>query len=325
MALLTRFSGYFPGYSDDIRKSRGDLTFAVLKAHTKNRGGRVTLASSDPRDPPRIDFRSFEEGTDASGDDLTAVVDGVRRVRRMAQTMQSVLLAEDTPGAELTGEDALKAYVRQHSWGHHASCTCAIGPRDQSGVLTSDFRVHGTEGLRVCRRQRLSAHSRLFHRLCDLHDRRESGRRHSWETRPTRALKGVAGGPGFEPRLTESEVRCSTVELSPNGRLAKRRRFLANRAARRKWKAASATERSWRRPACLSRGLPYSHISLRATKPWSPRAPAPPCALTPARERSRSPSASWGRRGGRRAGPCSGRDRPRRPRRRGSRGYARWG
>ena len=149
MALLTRFSGYFPGYSDDIRSSRGDLTFAVLKAHTKNRGGRVTLASRDPRDPPRIDFRSFEEGTDASGDDLTAVVDGVRRVRRMAEAMQGVLLAEGTPGAELTGKDALKDYVRRHSWGHHASCTCAIGPRDQSGVLTSDFRVHGTEGLRV--------------------------------------------------------------------------------------------------------------------------------------------------------------------------------
>jgi choline dehydrogenase len=149
MALLTRFSGYFPGYSDDIRKSRGDLTFAVLKAHTKNRGGRVTLASRDPRDPPRVDFRSFEEGTDASGDDLTAVVDGVRRVRRMAAAMQGVLLAEDAPGAEQASEDALKTYVRQHSWGHHASCTCAIGPRDQSGVLTSDFRVHGTEGLRV--------------------------------------------------------------------------------------------------------------------------------------------------------------------------------
>ncbi len=33
--------GYFTGYSDIIRRSRGDLTFAVLKAHTNNRGGRV--------------------------------------------------------------------------------------------------------------------------------------------------------------------------------------------------------------------------------------------------------------------------------------------
>ena len=54
MALLTRFSGYFPGYSDVIRKSHDDLTFALLKAHTNNRGGTVKLSgrsSRPPRDP----------------------------------------------------------------------------------------------------------------------------------------------------------------------------------------------------------------------------------------------------------------------------------
>ena len=150
MALLTRFSGYFPGYSDVIRRSRGDLTFTVLKAHTNNRGGRVTLATSDPRDPPRVDFHYFEEGTDVSGDDLTAVVDGVRRVRAMTAAMRrEVLMREDTPGPELTDEESLKQYVRDHAWGHHASCTCPIGPREAGGALASDFRVHGTEGLRV--------------------------------------------------------------------------------------------------------------------------------------------------------------------------------
>jgi choline dehydrogenase-like flavoprotein len=39
--------------------------------------------------------------------------------------------------------------VRNTAWGHHASCSCAIGAREQNGVLSSDFRVHGTEGLRV--------------------------------------------------------------------------------------------------------------------------------------------------------------------------------
>jgi len=39
--------------------------------------------------------------------------------------------------------------VRNHAWGHHASCTCAIGPIEQGGVLSSDFRVHGVHGLRV--------------------------------------------------------------------------------------------------------------------------------------------------------------------------------
>ena len=39
--------------------------------------------------------------------------------------------------------------MRSVAWGHHASCTCAIGPREGRGVLGSDFRVYGTEGLRV--------------------------------------------------------------------------------------------------------------------------------------------------------------------------------
>jgi choline dehydrogenase len=150
MGLLTRFSGYFPGYSDVIRASRGDLTFAILKAHTRNCGGSVALASSDPRDPPRIDFRFFEEGTDESGDDLAAVVEGVRRIRRMAGPMQrELLMPEDTPGPEVADDQSLRQYIRQHAWGHHASCTCPIGSREKFGVLASDFRVHGVRGLRV--------------------------------------------------------------------------------------------------------------------------------------------------------------------------------
>ena len=41
------------------------LSWAVLKAHTENRAGTVELASADPRDPPKIDFHYFEEGSDA--------------------------------------------------------------------------------------------------------------------------------------------------------------------------------------------------------------------------------------------------------------------
>jgi choline dehydrogenase len=151
MALLTRFSGYFSGYSDKIRKSRDDLTFALLKAHTNNRGGTVTLKSSDPRDPPRVDFHYFEEGTDQSGDDLAAVVGGIRHVRRMSEKLQSsnLILAEEIPGVELQNDEQLRQFVREHAWGHHASCTCAIGALNAGGVLTSDFRVHGTTGLRV--------------------------------------------------------------------------------------------------------------------------------------------------------------------------------
>jgi choline dehydrogenase-like flavoprotein len=45
--------------------------------------------------------------------------------------------------------DALAQFVRDRAWGHHASCTCAIGSERVGGVLTSDFKVHRTSGLRV--------------------------------------------------------------------------------------------------------------------------------------------------------------------------------
>jgi choline dehydrogenase-like flavoprotein len=150
-ALLTRFSGYFPGYSDVIRKSRDDLTFALLKAHTRNRAGTVALRSTDPRDPPRIDFRYFEEGSDRDGDDLAAVVAGIRRVRSISKRLRDLGLLhdEEVPGTDVEDDEGLRRFVREHAWGHHASCTCAIGRREDGGVLSSDFRVHGVSGLRV--------------------------------------------------------------------------------------------------------------------------------------------------------------------------------
>ena len=56
---------------------------------------------------------------------------------------------EELPGDGVETDEDLKAFVRKHAWGHHASCSCAIGKREDQGVLTSDFRVHGTTSLRV--------------------------------------------------------------------------------------------------------------------------------------------------------------------------------
>ena len=122
----------------------------MLKAHTVNRGGRVTLASADPRDPPLIDFHGFEEGTDTEGEDLTAVVEGLAHVRSMTKALErEVLKPEDIPGPMVADDHDVRQFIRDNAWGHHASCTCPIGPRDKGGVLTSDFKVHGAEGLRV--------------------------------------------------------------------------------------------------------------------------------------------------------------------------------
>jgi choline dehydrogenase-like flavoprotein len=125
------------------------LSWVVLKGHTNNRGGRVTLTSSDPRARPAINFHYFEEGTDASDDDLQSVVEGIRLVRRIAAGLGDVVEVEESPGPDVVSDEDLQRFARDHAWGHHASCTCAIGPRHLGGVLTSDFQVHGVERLRV--------------------------------------------------------------------------------------------------------------------------------------------------------------------------------
>ena len=148
MALLAHFRGYRPGYSATIARDLNYLTWVVLKAHTANRSGVVTLRSGDPRDPPNINFNYFSEGGD---DDVRAVVEGIRYVRRVTESLKqkNLLDREELPGAEVTSDDDLAKFVRSHAWGHHACGTCAIGPRDRGGVLAGDFTVHGTHNLRV--------------------------------------------------------------------------------------------------------------------------------------------------------------------------------
>lgn len=157
MALLARFKGYYPDYSLDFRKGLDYLTFAVLKAHTINRAGYVRLRSADPQDRPEINFRYFNEGSDSEQKDLKAVVAGIRSVRAIAASATRLRPGDEAPlmdtelfpGAHLRSDDELAQHVRDTAWGHHASCTCAIGAPDAGGVLSSDFKVHGTKGLRV--------------------------------------------------------------------------------------------------------------------------------------------------------------------------------
>ena len=150
-ALLGAFRGYFPGYSALFPAHLNYLTWAILKAHTNNRQGEVTLRSADPRDTPDVNFHYFNEGTNDGNEDLDSVVEGIKYVRKtMAPLIGSKLVAEEElPGAGVQSDEQLRQFVRDNAWGHHASCTCPIGPAASGGVLSADFRVHGTSGLRV--------------------------------------------------------------------------------------------------------------------------------------------------------------------------------
>ena len=143
-ALMSKFYGYFPGYSALIPKNPDCLTWAILKAHTNNTAGTVTLKSTDPRDPPLVNFHYFDEGNDSSGEDLESVVDGVQFVRTMTARLGGLIAEEEIPGKDVVGRPALRQFIKDNAWGHHASCTCPIGP-----VLNGDFQVHGTRNLRV--------------------------------------------------------------------------------------------------------------------------------------------------------------------------------
>ena len=78
-------------------------------------------------------------------------MDGIRFVRRLTEKLrrQKLIAKEELPGQEVETTEELRQFVRDNAWGHHASCSCPIGPRESGGVLSSDFRVHGTERLRV--------------------------------------------------------------------------------------------------------------------------------------------------------------------------------
>ncbi len=145
--LLTGdFRGYYPGYSKRFPDEHNRLTWAILKAHTQNRAGRVTLKSTDPRQAPHVVFHYFSEGSDTAGEDLESVVKGVELARTLAGKLPQ--MTEEFPGASVKGDD-LRDFIRNNAWGHHASCTCAIGPESEGGVVDSRFRVYGVTGLRI--------------------------------------------------------------------------------------------------------------------------------------------------------------------------------
>jgi choline dehydrogenase len=147
MLLLADFRGYYPGFSRDITQNLDRMTWVVLKAHTRNRTGTVRLRSADPFDTPEIEFNYFREG---GKEDLRAMIEGVRYVRRLGASLQALGIAsEEFPGPDCSTDDEIADFVRKNAWGHHASCTCAIGDATQGGVISSDFRVHGVSNLRI--------------------------------------------------------------------------------------------------------------------------------------------------------------------------------
>ena len=149
--LPSDFRGYEQGYTKNITvKDR--FTWLILKGHTHNTGGEVKLRSNDPRDTPAINFKYFEEDNDPTRGktDLDAMVEAVALIRKIMNRLVAEGQAEEIwPGPNIS-DHALREWIMNEAWGHHASCSCKIGAEgDRLAVLDNNFRVRGTTNLRV--------------------------------------------------------------------------------------------------------------------------------------------------------------------------------
>jgi choline dehydrogenase len=148
--LPSDFRGYEQGYTKNIT-IKDHFTWLILKAHTRNSGGEVTLRSNDARDTPQVNFKYFEEGNDANKgqEDLDAIVEAVAFIRKFMNSLGAGDAQEIWPGPLVT-DAALRHWIMNEAWGHHASCSCKLGAAgDSTAVLDKDFLVRGTTNLRV--------------------------------------------------------------------------------------------------------------------------------------------------------------------------------
>ncbi|MGH7247771.1 MAG: GMC oxidoreductase, partial [Pseudomonadota bacterium] len=107
--------------------------------------GEITLRSADPTAPPRIVYRFF-----SAPNDLPTLRQGFKRARELAshQALDPFRGEEIGPGLDVQTDAEIDAWLKSVViTAHHPAGTCAMGP---DGVLDSDLKVRGIEGLRVC-------------------------------------------------------------------------------------------------------------------------------------------------------------------------------
>lgn len=133
---------YLPPFSQPFADSFA-CRIVLLRPESR---GTITLASANPAAHPKI-----RQGLLAVDTDWRKLSTGIRIFRELARLPRLAphVAREIGPGADVTTDDGLEAYVRKTAvTAHHPCGTCRMGT-DENAVVDSELRVRGVEALRV--------------------------------------------------------------------------------------------------------------------------------------------------------------------------------
>ncbi|MCJ1429120.1 hypothetical protein MMC29_007033, partial [Sticta canariensis] len=110
--------------------------------------GTVLINTTDPLQPPRIDWGAFTNPVD-----LEMMIAAVRKQRELLATeaMMEIEPVELAPGANLTSDEQLRVALRQQvvpTYSHLCS-TCSMMKREYGGVVGPNLKVYDLDRLSV--------------------------------------------------------------------------------------------------------------------------------------------------------------------------------
>lgn len=125
----------------------GGDTFLAIMLHPLSRG-TVRLNAADILDQPELDYRSISNPIDL--DIHLAHTKYLRRVFEMPTVQKYGPIVTEPPDNVQSDEDLIQ-WIKEKMLISmlHPCCTAAMMPREKGGVVGTDLRVHGVEGLRV--------------------------------------------------------------------------------------------------------------------------------------------------------------------------------
>ncbi|KIP02326.1 hypothetical protein PHLGIDRAFT_130794 [Phlebiopsis gigantea 11061_1 CR5-6] len=109
--------------------------------------GRLYINSTDAFDHPVIDPAYVSHSAD-----IVMLREGLKLARKLGGTapLSSAVINEISPGSAVQSDDDWDAWAAQNfGTEFHPSCSCAMLPQSQGGVVDANLKVYGTANLRV--------------------------------------------------------------------------------------------------------------------------------------------------------------------------------